>query len=101
MEIEKTLLLNAPPARVWDLLLDPNAMGACVPGMQSIDVLSSVEYVAHIHVTIFFMSAKFKLKTRIADMRALHYLRAEGTGEDTSVASSPSRTAGRPSCARR
>jgi carbon monoxide dehydrogenase subunit G len=88
MEIEKTLLLNAPPARVWALLLDPTAMGACVPGMESIEVVSDTEYVAVMKVKISFISARFKLKTRIVESDAPRYLRAEGTGEDTSVASS-------------
>jgi hypothetical protein len=34
------------------------------------------------------VSAKFKLRTTIVEQRAPHYLRTEGTGEDTSVASS-------------
>ena len=88
MEIEKTLWLDAPPARVWALLLDPNAMGACVPGMESIEVISDSEYVAVMKVKISFISARFKLKTRIVERDEPRYLRAEGTGEDTSVASS-------------
>jgi carbon monoxide dehydrogenase subunit G len=88
MDIEKTLLVAAPPAHVWSLLLDPNVMGACVPGMQSIEVVSDVEYVSVIHVKIAFVSAKFRIKTTIVEQRAPHYLRTEGTGEDASVASS-------------
>lgn len=88
MEIEKTLLLDAPPARVWALLLDPVAMGDCVPGMESIQVLSDDEYVAVMKVKISFISARFKLKTRIVERQEPQYLRAEGTGEDASVASS-------------
>ncbi|WP_382328559.1 CoxG family protein [Hydrogenophaga sp. UC242_50] len=88
MEIEKTLLLDAPPARVWALLLDPNAMGACVPGMESIEVVSDDEYVAVMKVKIAFISARFKLKTRIVERDEPRYLRAEGTGEDASAASS-------------
>lgn len=88
MEIEKTLVTAAPPARVWELLLDPNVMGACVPGMESIEVLSDVEYVAHMAVKIAFINARFRLHTKIVETRAPHYLRTEGTGEDASVASS-------------
>jgi len=88
VEIEKTLLLDAPPARVWALLLDPNAMGTCVPGMESIEVVSDDEYVAVMKVKIAFISARFKLKTRIVERDEPRYLRAEGTGEDASVASS-------------
>lgn len=88
MEIEKTLTVAAPPQRVWALLLDPQVMGGCVPGMKSIEVVSDVEYVALMHVKIAFINAKFKLRTTIVEQRAPSYLRAEGTGEDASVASS-------------
>lgn len=88
MEIEKTLALQAPPAQVWALLLDPQAMGQCVPGMESIEVVSPDEYTAVMRVKIAFISARFKLRTRIVERREPSYLRAEGTGEDTSVASS-------------
>lgn len=92
MEIEKTLRLDAEPAQVWALLLDPRAMGACVPGMQSIDIISPDEYAAQMHVKISFISARFKLLTRIVERREPHYLKAEGTGEDVSVASSLKQT---------
>jgi carbon monoxide dehydrogenase subunit G len=88
MDVEKTLLLDAPMQRVWDLLLDPKVMGACVPGMQSIDVISDTEYHATIHVKLAFISAKFKMKTLITEQTPPSYLRSESTGEDASVASS-------------
>lgn len=88
MEIEKTLTVSAPREQVWALLLDPEVMGGAVPGMQSIDVVSPTEYVAVMHQKISFISARFKLRTRIVEQRAPEYLRVEGTGEDTSVASS-------------
>jgi len=88
VEIEKVLVVDAPADRVWSMLLDPNVMGGCVPGMKSIQVVSDVEYIAVIHVKISFISAKFKLNTKIVEQRAPNYLRTEGTGEDASVASS-------------
>lgn len=88
MDVEKTLVVAAPAARVWELLLDPKVMGTCVPGMQSIEVISDTEYVANIHVKLAFISAKFKMRTLITEMRAPNYLCSESTGEDTSVASS-------------
>lgn len=88
METEKTMTVAAPAAQVWQMLLDPNVMGSCVPGMKSIEVVSELEYIAQIHVKISFISARFKLRTTIVEQRAPHYLRCEGTGEDASVASS-------------
>jgi len=88
MEIEKTLAVNAPAEKVWEMLLDPQVMGGCVPGMQSIEVVSPTVYKAVMAVKVSFISAKFRLKTTIVEQRAPSYLRCEGTGEDTSVASS-------------
>lgn len=88
MDFEKKLVIAAPPAQVWELLLDPQVMGACVPGMQSIEVLSDVEYLAHIQVKIAFVSARFRIRTTVVEQRPPHYLRCEGVGEDASVASS-------------
>lgn len=88
MEIEKVLQVDAPVQRVWEHLLDPRIMGQCVPGMQSIDVISDVEYLAVMAVKVSFISAKFRLRTVIVEQQAPYYLRCEGTGEDASVASS-------------
>ena len=88
MDIEKTLTIDAPASQVWGMILDPHVMGGCVPGMQSIEVVNPDEYIAVMQVKISFISAKFKLKTRIVERREASYLRTQGTGEDTSVASS-------------
>lgn len=92
MEIEKTLAVSASPQEVWNLLLDPQVMAGAVPGMKSIDVISPTEYVAVMHQKIAFISAKFKLHTRIVEQKAPEYMRVEGTGEDASVASSLKQT---------
>jgi carbon monoxide dehydrogenase subunit G len=87
VEIEKTLTVAAPRARVWELLLDPKIMAGCVPGTQSVEVISDVEYVADVKVKISFIAARFKIRTKIVQSRPPEYLRMEGTGEDSSVAS--------------
>lgn len=92
MEIEKTLVVSAAREQVWASLMDPHVMTSAVPGMQSIDVISPTEYVALMKVKISFISAKFQLRTRIVEQREPDYLRAEGTGEDASVASSLKQT---------
>jgi carbon monoxide dehydrogenase subunit G len=88
MDIEKSVTLSAPAEQIWTLLLDPQVMGACVPGMKSIEVISGTEYLAEMHVKFSFLSAKFKLRTEVVEMNRPHYLRSQGSGEDSSVASS-------------
>lgn len=92
MDIEKTMTVAAPIDEVWRLLLDPKTMAGCVPGIQSVEVLSDTEYLAEIKIKISFISANFKVKTTILETRPPHYLRCEGTGEDSSVASSLKQT---------
>ena len=70
------------------MLLDPKLMGACVPGIEAIEVLSDSEYVVSVQVKISFISARFKLRTTIVEMRPPGYLRSEGAGEDSSLTSS-------------
>lgn len=88
MEIDKTLTLPASPQRVWALLLDPQAMALCVPGMQSVQVVTADEYTAEMVTKVSFITARMKLRTRIVERDAPRFLRAEGTGEDSAVASS-------------
>lgn len=88
MEIEKTIVLPAEPEKVWGLLLDPDVMAECVPGMQSVEIVSPVEYRALIKVKISFISAKFKIKTLLTEQNPPLYLKAEGSGDDASAASS-------------
>jgi carbon monoxide dehydrogenase subunit G len=92
VDIEKKMVVAAPIDEVWRLLIDPKVMAGCVPGVQSVQVLSDTEYLAEIKVKISFISANFKIKTTILESRPPHYLRCEGTGEDSSVASSLKQT---------
>lgn len=92
MELEKTLTLPATAERAWALLLDPQAMAQCVPGMQSVHVVSDDEYTAEMVTKVSFITARMKLRTRIVERDAPRYLKAEGTGEDSAVASSMKQT---------
>lgn len=88
MEFEKSTIVMAPIERVWQMLLDPNVMGACVPGMESIQTVSDVEYLVSMHVKVSFVSARFKVRTTIVETRPPVYLRSEGAGEDSTLTNS-------------
>jgi carbon monoxide dehydrogenase subunit G len=92
VNFEFKALLAAPIDRVWDLMLDPNVMAGCMPGTESVEVVSEVEYVAVLKVKISCLSARFKLKTTIVEKKPPTYLRFEGTGEDKSVGSALKQT---------
>jgi carbon monoxide dehydrogenase subunit G len=86
------MVIAAPIDRVWSVLLDPKIMAGCVPGVQSVDVLSDTEYLATIKIKISFISANFRIKTTILETKPPHYLRCEGIGEDSAVASTVRQT---------
>jgi uncharacterized protein len=88
VELEKNLCFACTPEVLWSKLLDPQVMTTCVPGMKSLVVDSPTEYRSEVHVKIAFVSAKFKIHTRIVEQDMPHYLCAEGTGDDASAASS-------------
>ena len=88
MKVEKEMTVDAPVKEVWACLLDPEKMAECVPGTESVQELGDREYAADIKVKISFISAKFRMLTKIVEMDAPNYLRCEGTGEDSKIASS-------------
>ena len=88
MDVEKSMTVDAPIDRVWALLLDPVRMAGCVPGTQSVEEITPDEYLAVVKVKISFISATFKVRTLITDRRPPEWLRCEGPGEDSRVASS-------------
>jgi carbon monoxide dehydrogenase subunit G len=88
MEIEKTTRLAAPIERVWRIILDPEVMRFCVPGVKSVETLGDADYLIGIHVKMAFVSARFKVRTTVIEMRPPSYLRSVGAGEDSSFTSS-------------
>lgn len=88
MEFEFSHVFDVPPEQLWSVLLDPDEMAKCVPGMKSVEVLSDTEYRARIQIKIAFISAKFDIRTVITETRVPEYLRCETSGEDSSVGSS-------------
>lgn len=87
MDIRKTVSLQASPDQVWAFILDPQRMSACVPGVQSVEVISADEYVTVVKVKISFVTATFKIRTTIDAREAPWHLACSGQGEDSGLAS--------------
>ncbi len=92
MKIEKEANLCSSADNIWNMLLDPVIMGECVPGMQSIEIISPDEYISTMVIKISFITAKFKIRTNVVDKNPPFYLRSKGNGEDSSIASTISHT---------
>ena len=68
MHFEGTVAIAAPRDRVWAFLIDPNQVGQCGPGVESIEVIDDTHFKATAKVGVGFISARFVVSMEIADM---------------------------------
>ena len=67
MKFDGTVEIRAPRERVWDFLMDPNQVGSCGPGVESIEVIDETHFKARAKVGIGFISARFVVDMEIAE----------------------------------
>ena len=67
MKFEGTVEIRAPRDRVWAFLMDPNQVGSCGPGVESIEVVDETHFKAKAKVGIGFISARFVVDMEIAE----------------------------------
>ena len=69
MHFEGTVDIAAPRDRVWAFVIDPNQVGQCGPGVESIEVIDDQHFKATAKVGVGFISARFKVDMTFADMQ--------------------------------
>ena len=69
MKFAGTVEINAPRERVWAFLMDPNRVGPCGPGVESVEVIDDTHYKAKAKVGIGFISATFAVDLVIEEMQ--------------------------------
>jgi uncharacterized protein len=67
MKFNGTVDINAPRDRVWAFLMDPDQVGPCGPGVESIEVVDADHFKAKAKVGIGFISARFNIDMSIAE----------------------------------
>jgi carbon monoxide dehydrogenase subunit G len=72
MEMTGEQLIHASQADTWAALNDPEVLKACVPGCESIDRTSDTEYVVQMTARVGPVSAKFKGKLNLSNMKPPH-----------------------------
>jgi uncharacterized protein len=60
--------INAPRDRVWAFVIDPNQVGQCGPGVESIEPVDATHFKATAKVGIGFISARFVAQLEMADL---------------------------------
>jgi carbon monoxide dehydrogenase subunit G len=67
VRFEGTVEIGAPRERVWAFLMDPNQVGPCGPGVESVEVVDESHFRAKAKVGIGFISARFSVAMEIAE----------------------------------
>ncbi len=87
MQFKGTVDIAAPRDRVWAFLMDPNQVGGCGPGVESIEVVDDDHFKARAKVGIGFISAKFNVDMTVAERNEpdLAILKAHGQAPGSAV----------------
>ena len=70
MEMTGEQLVPAPQRETWNALNDPQMLKDCIPGCEAIDRVAENEYAVLMVARVGPVSAKFKGKLAISDIRA-------------------------------
>lgn len=70
MKFSGSVEINAPRDRVWAFVTDPNQVGQCGPGVESIEPVDATHFKATAKVGIGFISARFVAQMEMADLEA-------------------------------
>jgi uncharacterized protein len=70
MHFEGSVEIAAPRERVWAFVIDPNQVGQCGPGVETIEVIDDTHFKATAKVGVGFISARFVVNMEIAEMTA-------------------------------
>jgi carbon monoxide dehydrogenase subunit G len=82
MILEGKFKLSAPIQRVWDSLLNPEVLAACVPGCEKVEVIDDETYSCIIAAKVGSISARFSFITKLSDMDPPRHLKATGKGDE-------------------
>ena len=82
MKVEGAYTFPGQPQQVWDLLLDPESLRQCIPGVQSLDETSPDHWDAVMKVGVAAIKGTYKGKVAIVDKQAPteYTLQVEGSG---------------------
>ncbi|MGD2295463.1 MAG: carbon monoxide dehydrogenase subunit G [Candidatus Aminicenantes bacterium] len=82
MRLEGKLLLKAPIQKLWDTLLEPETLQACIPGAEKIERLDEKTYDCVVKQKVGPISVRFKFGTVITKIETPRHIEMEGEGED-------------------
>ena len=67
MDITGSYTFNAPPDRVWNLLMDPAVIASCIPGCNNSNPLGDDRYRASLTVALAAITGSYEGTVRITE----------------------------------
>lgn len=82
MELNATYSFDAPAEQVWNLLMNPDAVGRCLPGSKGLREVGPDRYEVELGVAVAAITGNFTGTVAIEDKNAPHSykLAVDGTG---------------------
>ena len=82
MILEGKFTLKAPIQKLWDTLLEPETLRACLPGAEKIERLDEKTYDCEIKQKVGPISVRFKFKNVLTKVEPPTHVEMEGEGDD-------------------
>lgn len=82
MKVEGSYTYDAPRDRVWAVLMDPEALKACVPGLESLTPTGENAYEANLKVGVAMIRGSYKGTIKLTDLvePSSYKMNVEGKG---------------------
>jgi len=82
MKVEGVYTFPDTPAKVWELLLDPESLRSCIPGVETLEETSPDHFDAVMRVGVAAIKGQYKGKVAIVDKQepTNYTLQVEGSG---------------------
>jgi len=81
MDISGTYTFDAPSARVWDLLMDPDVIASCIPGCDRFEPEGDDRYRARLTVALAAVTGTYEGLVVLSDKIPLTSYRLTGEGQ--------------------
>ena len=82
MLIEEKFTIKSPIRESWDFLLNPETIGPCIPGCETIVASSDKEYESVIVAKVGPIAVRFKVRTVIEEIQPYTLIRTAGEGKE-------------------
>lgn len=82
MILEGKFTINAPIQDLWDTMLKPETLRACIPGAEKIEQIDEKTYDCIVKQKVGPISVRFKFKIVLTKVDAPTHAEMEGEGED-------------------